>query len=136
MDLLTATDVNSLDVAIKAQCGILLEWLGNEKLTVLKTKLRTAVSQICDAYSKMSRAYVCKLMADSVTGNLKQSLDNACINIEQAASKLLQAAQPTVVNAPETSYADVVSRSRGSSRSNNANWPLHKISLAGRKTLP
>ena len=94
------------------------------------------MSEICDAYSKVSRAYVCKLKADSVAGNLKQSLDNACVNIEQAASKLMQAAQPTVVNAPETSYADVVSRSRGSSRSNNANWPLHKVSLAGRKMLP
>lgn len=120
--LLTADDVSNISKNINAQRDVLVSMFGTEKDGSRKEKIRTAINEVCSAFSVLSNGYMYLLGAQESVTKLKSTINDACADIKQAA-----AAPTPLAGSTMKPFASIVSAGKPG--------PTHKVSLATGRTF-
>lgn len=128
---LTAEDVKEIIDSVSEKRKLVLHYIGTEKVSKDRQKLSDFVTEISNALTKLSSAYLSKLSAENVAETCEKAIYRTCNTIEIAANKL-NTAMPNISVNTGGSYAEAAAHcSREAIPSSHAK----KISLSRGKSF-
>lgn len=108
-EILTIAEVQEIISDVNKKRDDVLHYIGTEKVSKDRKKLSDFASEISNALTKLSSAYLSKLAAESVATTCERAVYRACNSIDNAVKQLIT--MPN--NSENASYANVTTRYSG-----------------------